>query len=119
MTTIETVMMAAFILALVFSGWKLYAFMPNKPLKDDDTTAVSIEELKTIMYDAIYAGEFDEENILTRMKEHPKFDHDHFWRFNHNRLKQLLNSHFIENPHHKNIEHIYHDLQKEDPRPLK
>ena len=113
MTTIETVMMVAFILALVFSGWKLYAFMPNKPLKDDDTTEHAVEELKSIMYEVIRTGELEEETIVARMKDHPKFDREHFWRFNHNRLKQLLERHYLENPHHKRIEHILHSLQKE------
>ena len=111
MTTVEVAMMVAFVSTLGFSGWKLYAFLPNKPLEDDDTTAVSIDELKGIMYEVIHEGELEEENIFTKMKEHPKFDHEHFWRFNHNRLKQLLNSHFLDNPHHENIEHIHKHLK--------
>ena len=114
MTNIEIGMMVAFIIALIFSGWKLYAFMPKEILKDDDTTEVSIEELKTIMYDVIGSGEFDEQAICDKMKEHPKFDHEHFWRFNHNRLKQLLNSHYIENPHHQNIKHIHQHINNRD-----
>ncbi len=114
MSTVEIVMMAAFVLALVFSVWKLYAFLPNKPLKDDDTTPRSVDTLKTIMYDVIHAGELDEEAIVTKMKEHPKFDPEHFWRFNHNRLKQLLESHFLEHPHHQNIEHIHKHLNDND-----
>lgn len=113
MTTIETVMMTAFIMALVFSAWKLYAFMPNKPLKDDDTTERSVQELKSIMYDVIRTGALEEEVIVAKMKDHPKFDREHFWRFNHNRLKQLLERHYLENPHHKRIEHIHRSLQKE------
>lgn len=105
--------MIAFILALVFSGWKLYAFMPNKPLRDDDTTARSVQELKSIMYEVIRTGELEEEIIFTKMKDHPKFDQKHFWRFNHNRLKQLLERHYLENPHHKSIEHIHHSLHKD------
>ena len=111
MTTVEIGMMVAFVTALGFSGWKLYAFMPNKPLEDDDTNQVSTQELKNMMYDVIGDGPLDEKGILKQMKEHPKFDHEHFWRFNLNRLKQLLNSHFIENPHHENIEHIHEDLK--------
>lgn len=112
-------MMVAFVLALLFSGWKLYAFMPNRPLDDDDKTASSEDELKTIMYEVIHAGETEEEQILTKMKTHPGFDHEHFWRFNHNRLRQLLDRHFLDNPHHKNIEHIHLDLQKASEKPLK
>jgi hypothetical protein len=112
MTTIEIAMMVAFILALVFSGWKLYAFIPNKPLRDDDQTASSVQELKRIMYEVIHAGELEEESIFTKMKDHPKFDREHFWRFNQNRLRQLLQNHFLEHPGHKSIEHIHHHLQE-------
>lgn len=119
MTIVEIGMMVAFIVALLLSGWKLYAFMPNKPLEDDDTTAASIEALKTIMYDVIKDGELQEEQILEKMRAHPGFNQEHFWRFNHNRLKQLLNGHFLDNPHHDTIEHIYHDLNKDDHKLLK
>lgn len=114
MTTIEIAMMVMFMLALGFSGWKLYAFMPNQPLDDDDTDVTSVNELKSIMYDVISDGELDEQRILSKMKEHPKFNHAHFWRFNHNRLRQLLNAHFLDFPHHETIEHIYKHLSKND-----
>ncbi len=113
MTNVEIWMMVAFVTAVGFSGWKLYAFMPNKPLEDDDTNHISTQELKNVMYDVIGDGALDEEGILEQMKEHPKFDHEHFWRFNQNRLKQLLNSHYIENPHHQNIDHIHQDLKEQ------
>lgn len=114
MTTVEIAMVVTFILALGLSGWKLYAFMPNKPLDDDDTDATSVQTLKTIMYDVISNGELDEQRIFTKMKEHPEFNHEHFWRFNHNRLRQLLNAHFLDFPHHETIEHIYKHLNEYD-----
>ena len=114
MTTVEIAMMLAFLLALGLSGWKLYAFIPNESLDDDDTNATSVKELKAIMYDVISDGELDEQRIITKMKEHPAFDHAHFWRFNHNRLKQLLNAHFLDFPHHENIEHIFKHLSDDD-----
>ena len=114
MTTVEIAMMIAFILALVVSLWKLYAFIPNRPLKDDDTDATSRKQLKTIMYDVIADGELDEQRIVSKMKEHPEFNHEHFWRFNHNRLKQLLNSHFLDYPHHETIEHIHKHLNEDE-----
>jgi len=110
LTNVEIGMMVAFILALGFSGWKLYAFMPKEQLKDDDTTVGSIEELKNMMYDVIGSGELDEEAICAKMREHPKFDHEHFWRFNLNRLKQLLNSHYIDYPEHQSTQHIHTHL---------
>lgn len=114
MTTIEIAMMAAFVLALGFSGWKLYAFMPTKALEDDDTTASAVEALKSIMYEVIHAGEVEEERIFSKMTEHPKFDNEHFWRFNHNRLRQLLHSHFLKHPHHQNIEDIHQHLKDQN-----
>lgn len=116
MTTLEITMMVAFMLALGLSLWKLYAFMPNKPLADDDTNKNATQELKEIMYDVIHAGSLDEEDILEQMKAHPRFDAEHFWRFNHNRLKQLLQSHFIEHPHHSKIEDIHQDLNKREDK---
>jgi len=113
MTNIEIGMMVAFILALGFSGWKLYAFMPNEPLADDDTNADATQELNIIMYEVIHNGALEEEHVLEQMKAHPKFDAEHFWRFNHNRLKQLLQHHFIEYPHHKHIQDIHNHLTKE------
>jgi len=111
MTNIEIGMMVAFVLALGFSGWKLYAFMPNKPLADDDTNTDATQELNTIMYEVIHNGALEEEHLLEQMKAHPKFDAKHFWRFNHNRLKQLLQHHFIDHPHHNSIQDIHHHLK--------
>ncbi len=113
MTTVEIIMMVAFVLALVFSGWKLYAFMPTKALNDDDTTPASQEELKKIMYATIREGALEEEILLHKMKEHPHFDKKHFWRFNQNRLRQLLKSHYLQYPGHKSIKHIHRHLTKD------
>jgi len=110
MTTIEIGMMVAFILALGFSAWKFYAFMPTETLADDDTNPDATMELKEIMYHVIGNGTLDEEQILKEMQEHPRFDHEHFWRFNLNRLRQLINSHYIEHPHHDKIEDIHKHL---------
>ena len=42
---VKTWMMIFFILTLIVSIWKIYAFLPNKELPDDDTTAESKDEL--------------------------------------------------------------------------
>jgi hypothetical protein len=114
MTTIEIIMIVAFVLALVISGWKLYLFMPTKALTDDDTTPDSKEKLKKIMYEVINEGALEEEVLYNKMKEHPRFDKKHFWRFNQNRLRQLLKSHYLEHPGHHNIKHIYHHLKQDE-----
>jgi len=112
MSGIEIGMMVAFVLALGFSAWKLYAFMPNKPLADDDTNTDATHTLKEIMYEVIGAGHIEEETIVTKMQEHPRFDAEHFWRFNLNRLRQLLNSHYIEHPEHEHPGDIHEHLKK-------
>ncbi|MCJ7764980.1 MAG: hypothetical protein MUP09_03470 [Thiovulaceae bacterium] len=114
MTTVEIIMMVAFVLALVLSGWKLYTFMPTRALKDDDTTPDSKEKLKKIMYEVIREGAVEEDILFDKMKEHPHFDKKHFWRFNQNRLRQLLKDHYLEYPGHQNIRHIHHHLKKEE-----
>ena len=110
MTNIEIGMMVAFILALGFSGWKLYAFMPKEPLKDDDTNTTATLELKTVMYKHIEKGVVEEELLLVEIQADPEFDQEHFWRFNLNRLRQLLQSHYIENPQHQDIKDIHQHL---------
>ena len=110
MTNIEIGMMVAFILALVFSGWKLYAFMPKEPLKDDDTNSTATYELKMMMYKHIKNGVLEEELLLVEMQNDPEFDKEHFWRFNLNRLRQLLQSHYIENPDHQDLKEIHTHL---------
>jgi len=109
-TNIEIGMMVAFILALVFSGWKLYAFMPKEPLKDDDTNSTATYELKMMMYKHIKNGVLEEELLLVEMQNDPEFDKEHFWRFNLNRLRQLLQSHYIENPDHQDLKEIHTHL---------
>ncbi len=111
MTNIEIGMMVAFILGVGLSGWKLYAFMPSKPLVDDDTNQDSTQTLKQIMYESISKGALEEEDLVEEMKSHPLFEKEHFWRFNLNRLRQLLGSHYIEHPEHQNIHHIHQHLK--------
>lgn len=113
MSTLEIGMMVAFLLALGLSMWKLYAFMPNTPLEDDDTNPQATKTLKKIMYEVIATGEEREEKIVEMMKEHPHFDKEHFWRFNLNRFRQLLNTHYSEYPDHQNIQDIHHHLKKD------
>jgi len=116
MTTVEIGMMAAFVAAMGVSFWKLKQFMPTERLKDDDTTKEAKEELMVILYDVVSDGVVEEELLYLRMKEHPLFDSEHFWRFNQNRLRQLLNMHYLVYPQHRSIEDIYHHLQKVLPK---
>ncbi len=89
---IQTLMMLFFILFLVLSIWKIWAFLPNEQLKDDDRTEEAEEKLKKILNDVISESKEDlsEKEIFQRMKMHKEFDKKLFWRFNLNRLKHLL-----------------------------
>ena len=85
-------MMGAFLVALALSVWKVYKFMPNKQLEDDDTTPESVEKLTFIMIDILQesSNALSHQELFIAMKSHSDFDSKHFWRFNENRLQQLL-----------------------------
>lgn len=89
---LSTWMMIFFVILLTISIYKIYAFLPNKALEDDDTTKESQEELEVIILKIIKSND----STLTRtelfklIKEDEAFDKEHFWRFNQNRLNQLL-----------------------------
>lgn len=89
-------MLGAFIVALGLSSWKMIAFLPSKPLADDDTTVESIELLEKIMVECNQEG-MSEETLLETMKKHPEFDANHFWRFNPNRLRHLIDNYRLKN----------------------
>jgi hypothetical protein len=95
MTAIQWGMLGAFVLALGLSSWKIIAFLPSKPLADDDTTPESIELLEKIMVECNQEG-MSEETLLETMKKHPEFDANHFWRFNLNKLKHLIRNYRLK-----------------------
>lgn len=87
--------------------WKISAFLPNKVLADDDTTEASHEQLLQIMLKTIRNNKnLSEKKLFELMKEDEEFDKRHFWRFNENKLKQLLNKYYIENKEINSIEDI-------------
>lgn len=91
--------MGAFIAGLGLSVWKLYYFFPTKRLADDDTTPESVELLERIMVqcDRDFPA-LDEEALYRKMTEHPQFDPKHFWRFNENRLRHLIEHYRLKQP---------------------
>ncbi len=104
----QTLMMIFFVLFLIISIWKISAFLPNKVLADDETTAASHEQLLLIMLKTIRNNEnLSEKKLFELMKEDEEFDTSHFWRFNENRLKQILNRYYVENKELNSIEDIY------------
>ena len=97
MKTIEWLMMLAFISGLGIGLWKVYAFLPSKPLEDDDTTSSSIEALEKIMVES-NTPDMTEEELFEKMRNHPEFDTKHFWRFNPNRLRHLIQDYRLKEP---------------------
>ena len=109
---ISTIMMILFIALLVVSVWKIYAFLPNEQLADDDTTIEAKEELLNIVFKTI---ESSEPNILLsdlyeKVKKSEEFDKERFWRFNPNKLNNLLEEYYKRHPDTQSVEDIYKKL---------
>jgi len=110
--SLSTWMLLAFVIGMILSIWKLWAFMPNKQLKDDDTTQASQNELLQLILKVIKQsdGNLNEKELYEKVTGDTGFDKEHFWRFNENKLKQLLNIHYIKNPDTKSIKDIHKSL---------
>jgi len=105
----STLMLIFFVLFLIASIWKIWAFLPNKQLEDDDTTPQSQEELLQCMLCVIQdnRGNLSEQELLKAMQEDNNFDSEKFWRFNLNKLKHLLQTYYDKNQGISNIMEIY------------
>ncbi len=105
----STWMMIFFIISLVVSIWKIYAFLPNKALADDDTTKESQEELIHIVIAVIKKAPkvLTSSELFDAVKNDSKFDKEHFWRFNPNKLNQLLTQYYIQEKDVNSIEDIF------------
>jgi hypothetical protein len=75
----------------------VYLFLPQKPLADDDTTPESVALLERIMVESNQVG-MSEEALYEQMLTHPEFDPKHFWRFNENRLRHLIEHYRLKEP---------------------
>ena len=108
----STIMMILFIILLVASIWKIYAFLPNKALADDDTTEASQEELLALVLSVIKMSQSDitPKDLCQKIQSDTAFDKKHFWRFNLNKLNQLLSQYYAQNPDIKSIEDIKNSL---------
>lgn len=113
--SIETIMMITFVAALVLSMWKLYKFMPTKPLPDDDSDEASKEALTRLMLSVIEKEHtadtpLDEQALFEKIVAHEAFDKAHYWRFNQNKLNQLLQRYYLHHPETGTIPAIYDKL---------
>jgi len=90
--SVSTWMMIFFIIFLILSIWKIYDFLPNKELADDDRTEASEEELLKIIKDVMAKNEknISSKDLFEKILNNESFDKEHYWRFNQNRLNQLL-----------------------------
>jgi len=92
-------MMAAFAGGLVLTLYKVYLFLPQKPLADDDTTSESVELLERILVETDRNNpSLSDGELYLKMTEHPEFDAKHFWRFNENRVRHLVEHYRFKNP---------------------
>jgi hypothetical protein len=88
----STMMMIFFVLLLIVSIWKIYAFLPNEQLLDDDTTKEAQNTLKELMIKVIKenSADIDSKKLFELMINDAEFDKERFWRFNQNKLNNLL-----------------------------
>ncbi len=105
-------MMFAFIIFMILGVWKIWTFLPTRQLEDDDTTEASQEELIALMLDTIkvHQGNLTEDALLLAMQKSDKFNAKHYWRFNLNKLKQLLQKFYIQHSNVSTIKEIYKEI---------
>lgn len=116
MHAIELWMMLAFSIALGLTFWKLYAFIPTKPLEDDDRTEEAVATLTALMECCIIelfeqGDDLNERNLYEQMRNHDGFDRERFWRFNQNRLNQLLYACYAEKKTRSLLKELYKQLR--------
>lgn len=115
--SIQTIMLIAFVAALMLAAWKLYHFMPMKPLPDDDSDEASKEELTKLMLTVIKEHHtpetpLDEKALFEYIVSHEAFDKEHYWRFNQNKLNQLLRRYYALYPQTGSLPAIYEQITK-------
>lgn len=112
--TTSTWMLIFFIFFMIISISKIWAFLPNKKLADDDTTQEATQALEILMLKIVVQtqGKIDEKELFLQMSKDEDFDSKLFWRFNLNRLKHLLKSYYAKNPDTTDIKSIYLYLNK-------
>ncbi len=110
----STWMMIAFVAGTALSIWKMYPFLVNKTLEDDDTGEDAHNYLIEHMYKVLKNAQEtpDVKELHEKMINHEEFDKERFWRFNLNKLNQLLNIHYSKNPHLNSVEDIHKEVKR-------
>jgi hypothetical protein len=108
----STWMMIAFGVGTALSIWKMYPFLVTRELEDDDTKPEAQEELLNVIFEVIkeHGPQLSEKELHDKVATHTSFDKKRFWRFNQNKLRQLLNMYFAKNPDTQSIEDIHTKL---------
>ena len=111
----STWMMIAFVAGTALSIWKMYPFLVNRTLEDDDTGEDAHNNLVDHMHKVLAELEDtpSEKELHEHMINHKDFDKERFWRFNLNKLIQLLNLHYAKHPHLNSIEDIHKEVIQE------
>ena len=109
----STWMMIAFVAGTALSIWKMYPFLVNKTLEDDDTGEDAhnhlVAHMKKVLQELESTPSYQE--LHTLMTQHKDFDKEKFWRFNENKLRQLVNRYLCENTHLDSLEDIHKECQ--------
>ncbi len=115
---LSTWMMIAFVVFMVLGIWKIWAFLPNEQLADDDKNPHAEQKLEDIMLNTIcqHQGKLTPQELFEAMKASDGFDKELFWRFNLNRLNQLLKHYYLKHEELHSIEDIYKASKQTDPR---
>jgi len=110
----STWMMIAFVVGTILSIWKMYPFLVNKTLEDDDTGEDAhhalVEHMHKVLLELKEAPSAKE--LHEKMINHPEFNKEKFWRFNENKLNQLLQRYFSENEGMNTIKDIHTSVKK-------
>ena len=110
----STWMMVAFVAGTALSIWKMYPFLVNRTLEDDDTGEDAhnylLSHMKKILQECETTPSYKE--LHEKMCAHNEFDKEKFWRFNENKLRQLINQHLSTNQHLNSLEDIHNEIKK-------
>jgi hypothetical protein len=99
METIQWLMLIGFTVALGLSLWKVYLFLPSKPLPNDERDPESVQKLQQIMIECNRIDPtMDTETLFQKIVQHKDFDAKFYWRFNLNRLIHLIEDYRFKDP---------------------